>query len=81
MFSKKLVVKSLVVGSAVLSSGAFAATGAAPAFISVTTLQPIADNLIATLGIVGGIAITILASVLVGKIGMGMIKNFIAKAS
>ncbi|MGD2445626.1 hypothetical protein ACP8WV_24730, partial [Escherichia coli] len=56
-------------------------TATAPAFISATTLKPIADSIIAVIGIVGGVVIGVLAISISAKVGISLIKGFFSRAT
>ncbi|WP_260280909.1 hypothetical protein [Proteus mirabilis] len=64
-------------GSAMASS----TTATAPAFISATTLKPIADSIIAVIGIVGAVVIGVLAVSISAKVGISLIKGFFSRAT
>ncbi|EJA8039092.1 TPA: hypothetical protein K8163_004985 [Escherichia coli] len=56
-------------------------TATAPAFISATTLKPIADSIIAVIGIVGAVVIGVLAVSISAKVGISLIKGFFSRAT
>lgn len=68
------------VASALFSASTLAATTPVNYFTA-TALQPIADALSTTIGTVVAVAIGVMAVGLTAKVGMGIVKSFIAKAS
>ncbi|ELO1963791.1 TPA: hypothetical protein JLQ67_004637 [Escherichia coli] len=78
---KVLALSVLVAGLSSGSAMASSTTATAPAFISATTLQPIANSIIAVIGIVGGVVIGVLAVSISAKVGISLIKGFFSRAT
>ncbi|BEC88493.1 hypothetical protein IPA61_004793 [Escherichia coli] len=78
---KVLALSVLVAGLSSGSAMASSTTATAPAFISATTLKPIADSIIAVIGIVGGVVIGVLAISISAKVGISLIKGFFSRAT
>lgn len=78
---KVLALSVLVAGLSSGSAMASSTTATAPAFISATTLKPIADSIIAVIGIVGAVVIGVLAVSISAKVGISLIKGFFSRAT
>lgn len=78
---KVLALSVLVTGLSSGSAMASSTTATAPAFISATTLKPIADSIIAVIGIVGAVVIGVLAVSISAKVGISLIKGFFSRAT
>lgn len=78
---KVLALSVLATGFSSGSVMASSTTATAPAFISATTLQPIANSIIAVIGIVGGVVIGVLAVSISAKVGISLIKGFFSRAT
>ncbi|MFS3218023.1 hypothetical protein [Escherichia coli] len=78
---KILALSVLVAGLSSGSAMASSTTATAPAFISATTLKPIADSIIAVIGIVGAVVIGVLAVSISAKVGISLIKGFFSRAT
>lgn len=78
---KVLALSVLVAGLSSGSAMASSTTATAPAFISSTTLKPIADSIIAVIGIVGAVVIGVLAVSISAKVGISLIKGFFSHAT
>lgn len=78
---KVLALSVLVAGLSSGSAMASSTAATAPAFISATTLKPIADSIIAVIGIVGGVVIGVLAISISAKVGISLIKGFFSRAT
>ncbi|WP_417212719.1 hypothetical protein [Acinetobacter venetianus] len=76
----KTVIKYSPVVLAVGASAANANTPATP-IITATDVQPIADSIIATATMIAPIALGVMAAILALRVGMGLVKSLISKAT